>query len=80
VSDYALISHHGLIGDLQRSALVTKEGTIDPSGRQIGNFPQAFTHLALVHADIDPDAALNAGGGQAFRLAGGLGLPAVPTG
>jgi GH15 family glucan-1,4-alpha-glucosidase len=48
---------------------------IDPSGRQIGNFPQAFTHLALVHAAIDLDAALNVGGAQAFQLPGGLGLP-----
>ena len=48
---------------------------IDPSGRQIGNFPQAFTHLALVHAAIDLDAALNAGAGQVFQLPGGLGLP-----
>ncbi|HEY1636177.1 MAG TPA: glycoside hydrolase family 15 protein [Acidimicrobiales bacterium] len=48
---------------------------IDPSGRQIGNFPQAFTHLALVRAAIDLDAALNAGGGSVFELPGGLGLP-----
>jgi GH15 family glucan-1,4-alpha-glucosidase len=53
---------------------------IDPSGRQIGNFPQAFTHLALIHAAIDLDAALNAGAGQVFQLPGGLGLPAMPTG
>jgi hypothetical protein len=46
-----------------------------PSGCQIGNFPQAFTHLALIHAAIDLDAALNAGAGQAFQLPGGLGLP-----
>ena len=50
---------------------------IDPSGRQIGNFPQAFTHLALIHAAIDLDAALNAGGGQVFQLPGGVGLPTV---
>ena len=48
---------------------------IDPSGRQIGNFPQAFTHLALVHAAIDLDAALNMGAGQVFQLPGGIGLP-----
>jgi GH15 family glucan-1,4-alpha-glucosidase len=48
---------------------------IDPSGRQIGNFPQAFTHLALIHAAIDLDAALNVGAGQVFQLPGGLGLP-----
>ncbi len=32
---------------------------IGPSGHQIGNFPQAFTHLALVRAAIDLDAALS---------------------
>jgi pentatricopeptide repeat protein len=45
---------------------------IDPSGRQIGNFPQAFTHLALIHAAIDLDAALKAGAGQLFQLSGRL--------
>ncbi|TMM19634.1 MAG: glycoside hydrolase family 15 protein [Actinobacteria bacterium] len=54
---------------------------IDASGRQIGNFPQAFTHLALIHAAIDLDAALNVGAGQVFQLPGGLGLPtAAPAG
>ncbi|HEX4541397.1 MAG TPA: glycoside hydrolase family 15 protein [Acidimicrobiales bacterium] len=48
---------------------------IDPSGRQIGNFPQAFTHLALIRAAIDLDAALNAGSGSVFQLPGGIGLP-----
>jgi GH15 family glucan-1,4-alpha-glucosidase len=46
---------------------------IDPSGHQIGNFPQAFTHLALVHAAIDLDAALNFGS-AVFHLPGGLRL------
>jgi hypothetical protein len=46
---------------------------IDPSGHQIGNFPQAFTHLALIRAAIDLDAALNYGSGV-FQLPGGLRL------
>ena len=50
---------------------------IDPNGRQIGNFPQAFTHLALICAAIDLDAALNSGSGQVYQLPGGVGLPAA---
>ncbi|MBF6297940.1 glycoside hydrolase family 15 protein [Nocardia amamiensis] len=45
---------------------------IDPSGHQVGNFPQAFTHLALIHAALDLDAALNFGPGPVFQLPGGL--------
>jgi GH15 family glucan-1,4-alpha-glucosidase len=45
---------------------------IDPTGRQVGNFPQAFTHLALVHAAIDLDAALNFGTGPVSQVPGGV--------
>ncbi len=34
---------------------------IDSTGVQIGNFPQAFTHLALIAAALNLDAALNVG-------------------
>jgi GH15 family glucan-1,4-alpha-glucosidase len=50
---------------------------IDPTGRQIGNFPQAFTHLALLRAAIDLDAALNAGGRPVLQAPAGLNLPNV---
>jgi GH15 family glucan-1,4-alpha-glucosidase len=52
---------------------------IDPSGRQIGNFPQAFTHLALIAAALDLDAALNAQTDPDFRLPVELGRPTTPA-
>ena len=71
----ALIADHGLIGDLQTAALVSMDGSVDwfccprfdsPSvfgapldDERGGNFPQAFTHLALIDAAITLDQALD---------------------
>jgi pentatricopeptide repeat protein len=52
---------------------------IGPSGHQIGNFPQAFTHLALIDAAINLDAQLNQGAGQTMFQMPGSG-PAFASG
>jgi hypothetical protein len=48
-SQFPPIGDYGFLSDCETTALVAPE--IDPrTGRQLGNFPQAFTHLALITA------------------------------
>jgi GH15 family glucan-1,4-alpha-glucosidase len=44
----ALTNHVGLYAE-----------QVSATGEQVGNFPQAFTHLALISAAINLDRALN---------------------
>ena len=46
---------------------------IDPAGRQVGNFPQAFTHLALVAAVLNLDRRLDSPRARALQQPGGMG-------
>ena len=67
VARYPGIGEHGLIVDLQTAALVTTDGTvaeeIGSTEQQLGNFPQAFSHLSLISAAINLDYQLDHGAG-----------------
>jgi len=45
---------------------------IDPAGRQVGNFPQAFTHLALIAAVLNLDRRLDDPRAQTLQQPGGM--------
>ncbi len=56
-TDRARLVLEKMMGYANHLGLYSEE--IDPTGRQLGNFPQAFTHLALIDAAITLDSALD---------------------
>jgi len=56
-TDRARLVFEKMMGYANHLGLYSEE--IAPTGRQLGNFPQAFTHLALVDAALTLDAALD---------------------
>ncbi|MGW1620090.1 glycoside hydrolase family 15 protein [Streptomyces sp. NPDC002172] len=57
-TDRARLVFEKMMGYANHLGLYSEE--IDPTGRQLGNFPQAFTHLALIDSAITLNEALDA--------------------
>jgi pentatricopeptide repeat protein len=55
--DKARLVFEKMMGYANHLGLYSEE--IDPTGRQLGNFPQAFTHLALIDAALTLDRVLD---------------------
>ncbi|MGY4967535.1 glycoside hydrolase family 15 protein [Streptomyces sp. 900105245] len=56
-TDAARLAFEKMMGYANHLGLYSEE--IDPTGRQLGNFPQAFTHLALIDSAITLEATLD---------------------
>jgi GH15 family glucan-1,4-alpha-glucosidase len=55
--DEARLAFEKMLGYANHLGLYSEE--IGPTGEQLGNFPQAFTHLALISAAFDLDRQLD---------------------
>jgi GH15 family glucan-1,4-alpha-glucosidase len=58
--DEARLNFEKMLGYANHLGLYAEE--LGPSGEQLGNFPQAFTHLGLISAAFDLDRRLSAAG------------------
>ncbi|MFF4692067.1 glycoside hydrolase family 15 protein [Streptomyces sp. NPDC001307] len=56
-ADRARLAFEKMMGYANHLGLYSEE--IDPTGRQLGNFPQAFTHLALIDSALTLNEALD---------------------
>ncbi|MER5473143.1 glycoside hydrolase family 15 protein [Streptomyces sp. NPDC002935] len=56
-TDQARLVYEKMMGYANHLGLYSEE--VDLTGRQLGNFPQAFTHLALIDATLALDKALD---------------------
>ncbi|WP_433454418.1 glycoside hydrolase family 15 protein [Streptomyces sp. CA-142005] len=56
-TDRARLAFEKMMGYANHLGLYSEE--IDPTGRQLGNFPQAFTHLALIDSALTLNEALD---------------------